>query len=89
MYHNIRYFYCLWITYILIIYFLFFNKEQKYNEILEKQKVILEFLIKYANEKNIQYKLLTKDDVKDYDDLDNIMIYMHNIEELIGILLNI
>lgn len=89
MYHNIRYFYCLWITYVLIIYFLFFNKEQKYNEILEKQKVILEFLIKYANEKNIQYKLLTKDDVKDYDDLDNIMIYMHNIEELIGILLNI
>lgn len=65
------------------------NKEQKYNEILEKQKVMLEFLIKYANEKNIQYKLLTKDDVKDYDDLDNIMIYMHNIEELIGILLNI
>ncbi len=65
------------------------NKEQKCNEILEKQKVILEFLIKYANEKNIQYKLLTKDDVKDYDDLDNIMIYMHNIEELIGILLNI
>lgn len=65
------------------------NKEQKCNEILEKQKVILEFLIKYANEKNIQYKLLTKVDVKDYDDLDNIMIYMHNIEELIGILLNI
>lgn len=65
------------------------NKEQKYNEILEKQKVMLEFLIKYANEKNIQYNLLTKDDVKDYDDLDNIMIYMHNIEELIGILLNI
>ncbi len=65
------------------------NKEQKCNEILEKQKVMLEFLIKYANEKNIQYKLLTKDDVKDYDDLDNIMIYMHNIEELIGILLNI
>lgn len=65
------------------------NKEQKYNEILEKQKVMLEFLIKYASEKNIQYKLLTKDDVKDYDDLDNIMIYMHNIEELIGILLNI
>lgn len=65
------------------------NKEQKYNEILEKQKVILEFLIKYANEKNIQYNLLTKDDVNDYDDLDNIMIYMHNIEELIGILLNI
>lgn len=65
------------------------NKEQKYNEILEKQKVMLEFLIKYANKKNIQYKLLTKDDVKDYDDLDNIMIYMHNIEELIGILLNI
>lgn len=71
------------------IYFLFFNKEQKCNEILEKQKVMFEFLIKYANEKNIQYKLLTKDDVKDYDDLDNIMIYMHNIEELIGILLNI
>lgn len=65
------------------------NKEQKCNEILEKQKVMLEFLIKYASEKNIQYKLLTKDDVKDYDDLDNIMIYMHNIEELIGILLNI
>lgn len=65
------------------------NKEQKCNEILEKQKVMFEFLIKYANEKNIQYKLLTKDDVKDYDDLDNIMIYMHNIEELIGILLNI
>ena len=65
------------------------NKEQKCNEILEKQKVILEFLIKYANEKNFQYKLLTKVDVKDYDDLDNIMIYMHNIEELIGILLNI
>ena len=65
------------------------NKEQKCNEILEKQKVILEFLIKYANKKNIQYKLLTKVDVKDYDDLDNIMIYMHNIEELIGILLNI
>ena len=65
------------------------NKEQKCNEILEKQKVILEFLIKYENEKNIQYKLLTKVDVKDYDDLDNIMIYMHNIEELIGILLNI
>lgn len=65
------------------------NKEQKCNEILEKQKVMLEFLIKYANEKNIQYKLLTKDDIKDYDDLDNIMIYMHNIEELIGILLNI
>ena len=65
------------------------NKEQKCNEILEKQKVILEFLIKYENEINIQYKLLTKDDVKDYDNLDNIMIYMHNIEELIGILLNI
>ena len=65
------------------------NKEQKCNEILEKQKVMLEFLIKYAIEKNIQYKLLTKDDVKDYDDLDNIMIYIHNIEELIGILLNI
>lgn len=65
------------------------NKEQKCNEILEKQKVMLEFLIKYANKKNIQYKLLTKDDVKDYDDLDNIMIYTYNIEELIGILLNI
>ena len=42
------------------------NKEQKCNEILEKQKVILEFLIKYANEKNIQYKLLTKDDLVVY-----------------------
>lgn len=65
------------------------NKVQKSSEILEKQKEMLEFLIKYASEKNIQYNLLTKDDVKDYDDLDNMMIYMHNIEELIGILLNI
>lgn len=33
------------------------NKEQKCNEILEKQKVMLEFLIKYANKKifNINY----------------------------------
>lgn len=65
------------------------NKVQKSSEILEKQKEMLEFLIKYANEKNIQYNLLTKDNVKDYDELDDIMIYMHNIEELIGILLNI
>ncbi len=69
--------------------------EQKNNEIIEKQKVILAFLLNYANERGIQFDFLKSREINDIEDnkstnedyLEAMMVYMHNIEELLGLIL--
>ena len=72
------------------------NINQKNTEIIEKQKLILAHLIKYAAQKGIVFEFLKSreiNDISDYngsneDYLEAIMVYTHNIEELIGIIFN-
>ena len=68
---------------------------QKNNEIVEKQKMILLFLLKYANEHEIPFEFLKSKEINDIQDnkgtnedyLEAMMVYTHNIEELIGLIL--
>lgn len=71
------------------------NVDQKNNEIIEKQKVILAFLLKFAAERGIQFEFLKSKEIADIegnngtneDYLEAMMVYTQNIEELIGIIL--
>ena len=68
---------------------------QKNNEIVEKQKLILAFLIKFATEHGISFEFLKSKEISDIegnngtneDYLEAMMVYTQNIEELIGIIL--
>lgn len=68
---------------------------QKNNEIVEKQKLILAFLIKFATEHGINFEFLKSKEISDIegnngtneDYLEAMMVYTQNIEELIGIIL--
>lgn len=71
------------------------NINQKNNEIIEKQKVILAFLLKFAAERGIQFEFLKSKEISDIegnngtneDYLEAMMVYTQNIEELIGLIL--
>ena len=71
------------------------NVDQKNNEIIEKQKVILASLLKFASERGIQFEFLKSKEIADIegnngtneDYLEAMMVYTQNIEELIGIIL--
>ena len=71
------------------------NVDQKNNEIIEKQKVILAFLLKFASERGIKFEFLKSKEISDIegnngtneDYLEAMMVYTQNIEELIGIIL--
>lgn len=68
---------------------------RKNNEIVEKQKLILAFLIKFATEHGINFEFLKSKEISDIEDntgtnedyLEAMMVYTQNIEELIGIIL--
>ncbi len=69
---------------------------QKNHEIIEKQKLIIAFLFKYATEHGIKYESIKSKEINDImenkgtneDYLEAMMVYTHNIEELIGLILN-
>ena len=71
------------------------NIEQKNNEIIEKQKVILAFLLKYASDHGIQFEFLKSKEIIDIEDnngtnedyLEAMMVYTQNIEEILGLIL--
>lgn len=68
---------------------------QKNKEIVEKLKLILLFLIDYSKRSGIEYEFLRSKEISDIEDgkgtnddyLEAMMVYLHNIEELIGIIL--
>lgn len=69
--------------------------DQKNNKIIEKQKVILAFLLKFAAERGIQFEFLKSKEITDIENnkgsnedyLEVMMVYSQNIEELIGLIL--
>lgn len=71
------------------------NIDQKNNEIIEKQKVILAFLLKFAAKRGIQFEFLKSKEIIDIENnkgtnedyLEAMMVYSQNIEELIGLIL--
>lgn len=71
------------------------DHDAKNKEIIEKQKVIMALLAKYAMNKNISFNFLKSKEINDLineqvtndDYLEAIMVYMQNIEELIGTIL--
>lgn len=71
------------------------NMDQKNTEIIEKQKVILAFLLKFAAERGIQFEFLKSKEITDIENnkgtnedyLEAMMVYSQNIEELIGLIL--
>ncbi len=71
------------------------NIDQKNNEIIEKQKVILAFLLKFATERGIQFEFLKSKEITyiennegtNEDYVEAMMVYLQNIEELIGLIL--
>lgn len=72
------------------------NVEQKNNEIIEKQKIILAFLSEYAQQHGIKFEFIKSKEIRDiinnegtnHDYLEAMMVYMQNIEELVGLILN-
>lgn len=71
------------------------NIDQKNMEIIEKQKLILVFLLKFATERGIRFEFLKSKEINDLEDnkgtnedyLEAMMVYTQNIEELIGLIL--
>ena len=71
------------------------NVNQKKEELMEKQKVILTFLLKYVSENGIQFHLYKSKEIIDVhtdksttdDYFEAMMVYLQNIEELIGAIL--
>lgn len=71
------------------------NIDQKNNEIIEKQKIILAFLLKFATERGLQFEFLKNKEITDIENkkgtnedyLEAMMVYLQNIEELIGLIL--
>lgn len=68
---------------------------QKNSEIVEKQKLILAFLIKFATEHGINFEFLKSKEISDIEEnngtnedyLEAMMVYTQNIEELLGLIL--
>ena len=75
--------------------FIKLDKSLKNKEIVEKEKLIIAYLMNYAEENNIKYDLLTSKEINDIIDdngtdddyLEAMMVYLHNIEELAGAIL--
>ncbi len=75
--------------------FLKLNINQKQNELVEKLKSILAYLTIYAQNNNIQFTPLKSREINDLekqpptdeDYLEAMMVYMQNIEELIGLII--
>lgn len=71
------------------------DKETKNKEIIEKEKTIIAYLMNYAEERNLDYDLLANKEIKDIldgngtddDYIEAMMVYLHNIEEIIGAIL--
>lgn len=71
------------------------NIDQKNDEIIEKQKMILASLMKFAVEHGMQFEFLKSREITDIEDnegtnedyLEAMMVYSQNIEELIGLIL--
>ncbi len=65
-------------------------------EIIEKQKIILAMMLKFIEEHGISYEFLKSKEINDIygnngtneDYLEAMMVYTHNIEELIGLILD-
>ena len=76
--------------------FLKLTAEQKNKELIEKQKTIIAFLLKYVTEHGIEYNFLKSKEITDIkrpictdeDYLEAMMVYIENIEELIGTILD-
>ena len=76
--------------------FIKLTPDQKSHEILEKEKVLLAFLINYAESHDIPYTFLKSKEINDVlgnnsntnDNLEALMVYTHNIEEIIGNIIN-
>lgn len=70
--------------------------EQKSTEIIEKQKMIMSYLMKYTEENNIEYNVLKNKEINDIIDkepsfedyLEAMMVYLENIEELVKTITN-
>lgn len=70
--------------------------KQKNLEIIEKQKAMLTILAKYAIERGIDFDFLKSKEINDIENykgtnedyLEAMMVYTHNIEELVGLILN-
>lgn len=75
--------------------FLKLSLEQKEEEIIEKQKTILAYLVTYASSNNINFDLLKSREINDIDKdnsthddyIEAMMVYSQNIEDIIGIIL--
>lgn len=69
------------------------STEQKCTEILDKQEVIIAFLMKYARELNLDYQIIRgiKNDVEETNEIDihlnKMMVCSENVEELLGLVL--
>lgn len=78
--------------------FLKLNTVQKGSEIIDAHKTILAYLLDYAEKNGIDYSFIKSREINDImtnseaidDYFEALMVYTHNIEELIGtILLNL
>lgn len=75
--------------------FVSLNTSQKNNEIIEKHKLMLALLTNYASTHGINFEPLKSREINDIADnngtnddyLEALMVYTHNIEELIGLIL--
>ena len=76
--------------------FIKLDVDQKQDEIIEKEKILLAYLSKHALEHGINFELLKSREVTDidlsnatYDDyLEAMMVYLQNMEEIIGLIIN-
>ena len=71
------------------------NTEQKSAEIIEKQKIILAYLLAYSENHGLNYSFLKSAEIDDInnkftqdDYLEAMMVYLENIEELVGLILS-
>lgn len=60
--------------------------KEKSNEIIEREKIVLNNLVKYAEDKGIDIKLLQPNNLKDSSDesLNIMMTYLLNIENILN-----
>ena len=60
--------------------------KEKNNEIIEREKIVLNNLVKYAEEKGIDIQLLQPNTLKDLSDesLNIMMTYLLNIENILN-----
>lgn len=75
--------------------FLKLDTYQKNEEIIEKQKIILAFLVGFATKHGIEFNLfknkeiniINEENISNDDYLEAMMVYLQNIEELVGLIL--